>query len=70
MTRVACTHPTETSGMTQGGGVLCPRVARTRSCFGGAEGRVDICRSGTCICRVVGNPQLGYNWFESSFAPR
>ena len=28
--------------------------------------KVDICRSGTCICLVVGNPQLGFNRFESS----
>jgi hypothetical protein len=28
-------------------------------------GMVDICRLETCIYRVVGNPQLGFNQFES-----
>jgi hypothetical protein len=29
-------------------------------------GRVDICRFGTYICHVDGNPQLGFNRFKSS----
>jgi hypothetical protein len=29
------------------------------SLFWRIQEKVDICRSGTCICRVVGNPQLG-----------
>jgi hypothetical protein len=28
-------------------------------------GMVDICRSETCIYHVAGNPQLGFNRFES-----
>ena len=53
MARIACTHV----AMGWIGGVLYSRVARTRSCFRGPEGR---------LVYVVGNPQLGYNRFESS----
>jgi hypothetical protein len=67
MAGVACTHPTRKPfRMEQGGGVLCSRVVRTSSRFGGSKGMVDICRSRTYIYHVVGNPQLGFNRFESS----
>jgi hypothetical protein len=57
MARVACTHPTRKT--VQDG------VGRWSTVLsGGADPfifwrirvKVDICRSGTCICRVVGNP--------------
>jgi hypothetical protein len=40
-------------------GVLCSRMARTRSGLGGSEGRVDICKIWLYICHVIRKPQLG-----------
>jgi hypothetical protein len=53
------THLVDPSGMAQDGGVLYPRVAVDLFMFWRIQVRVDMCRSGTCICRVVRKPQLG-----------
>jgi hypothetical protein len=48
MVRVVCTHPVNSrSRTTQGGGVLCSRVALELFSFWRIRVRVDICRFGS-----------------------
>jgi hypothetical protein len=47
------------------GGVLCSRVARTRSGLEKPDGELTYARVKCYICRVVGDPHLGINRFGS-----
>ena len=48
------------------GGVLYSRVARTRSCFRGSEGRLVYVGQGPAYVMWSGIPSWVYNRFESS----
>ena len=52
MARVACTHV----AMGWIGGVLCSRVARTRSCFRGSKGRLVYVGQGPAYVVWLGIP--------------
>ena len=66
MVRVACTHPMNPSWMNNAGRWSTMLLGSAdQFMFWRIRVKVDICRSGTCICRVVRNPQLGFNRFES-----
>jgi hypothetical protein len=69
--RVACTHPTnlrwtEASRLALGRWSTVLSGGANPFLFWRIRVKVDICRSGTCICHVVRDPQLGFNRFESS----
>jgi hypothetical protein len=71
MARVACTHPTdlrwtEASRLAVGRWSTVLSGGTNPVLFWRILEEVDICRSGTYICHVVRNPQLGFNRFESS----
>ena len=57
MAGIACTHV----AMGWNGGVLCSRVARTRSCFRGSEGRLVYVGRGSAYVVWSGIPSWVYN---------
>ena len=68
MARVACTHPVNSLGAMQGGGVLCSWVALDPFMFWRIRVRVDICRFRTSprptyVCGK--ETSAGPNRFES-----
>jgi hypothetical protein len=62
MAGIACTHV----AMGWNGGVLYSRVARTRSCFRGSEGRLIYVSRGPAYVVWSGIPSWVFNRFESS----
>ena len=62
MAGIACTHV----AMGWIGGVLYSRVAQTRSCFRGSEGRLVYVGQGPAYVMWSGIPSWVYNRFELS----
>ena len=62
MAGIACTHV----AMGWIGGVLCSRVARTRSCFRKSGDRLVYVGQGPAYVMWLGIPSWVFNRFESS----